>query len=554
MVKKASKYRKNIGLLIAFLAFLTVLYVISVFLARTMMSNFVESEFYNRKVDVFDASLKPFNSFFNNDIAEVSNYQGYLDSVHAVNYSEKILRKNPFVEDVVFYDVLFTNQNATVRGVRFQNLLIYPRSIYSFKLNDENRLVKERISGVDNRPTSDDFNNMAIKMVNFLDVLDDSTSLSENDIYRIFYNTVPGKITYLNIPRVNTLRAYKSLMEDTISMAAPVAFDQDLFVYKVNPQKIKIVNNQPRLYENIRIKAIADPNVMEEKAFLSTDMPLAGALSDYKLQFDSSQHFLQGEINRRFFPVVLGVSLLYLILLLIIYLIYRNISINSRLFQLQYDFINNLTHEFKTPVSVIKIAGNNIRSAEKISDQERTMYGKILDQEADKLNNLMNKLLSFTQIENKSLKFKGEYIDLNSFCEEVFEGTRIKYPDLELTYNLDVDSKMYTDPVLLNSVFQNLIDNAYKYSEVSRKFIDISVQQKKKHFIMKFSDKGIGINKNELKNIFKKFYRVKNQFNQGGSVGLGLAFCKEITEFMGGDIKVYSVEGEGTTFTLSFPK
>ncbi|MGJ1204991.1 sensor histidine kinase [Sphingobacterium lactis] len=554
MIKKASKYRKNIGLLIAFVAFLTVLYIISVFLARSMMSNFVESEFSNRKVDVFDATLKPFNSFFNNDISEVSNYQGYLDSVHALSYSEKILRKNPFVEEVVFYDVLFTNQNMTGRGVRFQNLLIYPRTISSFRLDEENKLIRGRISASENRPTSDDFNNMAIKMVNFLDVLDDSTSLTENDIYRIFYNTVPGKITYLNIPRINALRAYKTLMEDTTAASLPVAFDQDLFVYKVNPLKIKIENNQPRLYENIRIKAIADPNVLEEKAYLSTDMPLPGAFSEYKLQFDSSEKFLLGEINRRFFPVVLGVSLLYVILLLIVYLIYRNISINSRLFQLQYDFINNLTHEFKTPVSVIKIAGNNIRSAEKLSDQERGMYGKILDQEADKLNNLMNKLLSFTQIENRSLKFKGEYVDLNSFCEEVFEANRIKYPDLALTSNIDVDSKMYTDPVLLHSVFQNLIDNAYKYSEVSRKFIDISVEQSKKNFVMKFSDQGIGINKNELKNIFKKFYRVKNQFNQGGSVGLGLAFCKEITEFMGGEIKVQSIEGEGTTFTLVFPK
>ncbi len=554
MIKKASKYRKNIGLLIAFVAFLTVLYIISVFLARSMMSNFVESEFSNRKVDVFDATLKPFNSFFNNDISEVSNYQGYLDSVHALSYSEKILRKNPFVEEVVFYDVLFTNQNMAGRGVRFQNLLIYPRTISSFRLDEENKLIRGRISASENRPTSDDFNNMAIKMVNFLDVLDDSTSLTENDIYRIFYNTVPGKITYLNIPRINALRAYKTLMEDTTATSLPVAFDQDLFVYKVNPLKIKIENNQPRLYENIRIKAIADPNVLEEKAYLSTDMPLPGAFSEYKLQFDSSEKFLLGEINRRFFPVVLGVSLLYVILLLIVYLIYRNISINSRLFQLQYDFINNLTHEFKTPVSVIKIAGNNIRSAEKLSDQERGMYGKILDQEADKLNNLMNKLLSFTQIENRSLKFKGEYVDLNSFCEEVFEANRIKYPDLTLTSNIDVDSKMYTDPVLLHSVFQNLIDNAYKYSEVSRKFIDISVEQSKKNFVMKFSDQGIGINKNELKNIFKKFYRVKNQFNQGGSVGLGLAFCKEITEFMGGEIKVQSIEGEGTTFTLVFPK
>ena len=155
---------------------------------------------------------------------------------------------------------------------------------------------------------------------------------------------------------------------------------------------------------------------------------------------------------------------------------------------------------------------------------------------------------------NKSLKFKGEYIDLNSFCEEIFAATKIKYPDLNLTSKIDVDSSMYTDPILLNSVFQNLIDNAYKYSEVSRKFIDISVEQNKKNFVIQFSDKGIGINKNELRNIFKKFYRVKNQFNQSGSVGLGLAFCKEITEFMGGEIKVSSIEGEGTVFTLIFPR
>ncbi len=464
MVKKASKYRKNIGLLIAFVAFLTILYIIAVFLGRVMMTNYVQSEFNNRKVDVFDATLKPFNNFFNNSISEVSSYQGYLDSVHALNYAEKILRKNPFVEEVVFYDVLFTNQSSAVRGVRFQNLLIFPQTIYAFSLDNSNKLHRSRIDANETRPTSDDFNNMAIKMVNFLDVLDDSTSLTENDIYRIFYNTVPGKITYLNIPRINTLKAYKTLMEDPDIL--PVAYDQDLFVYKINPLKIKIENVQPRLFENIRILAVADPNVMEEEGDIHTEMPLPGALSEYKLQFDSSEQFLQGEINRRFFPVVLGLSLLYAILLCIVYLIYRNIAINSRLFQLQYDFINNLTHEFKTPVSVIKIAGNNIKSAEKISDQERHMYGRILDQEADKLNNLMNKLLSFTQIENKSLKYKGEYVDLNSFCEEIFDATRIKYPDLKLTSRIAVESSMYTDPILLNSVFQNLIDNAYKYSEV----------------------------------------------------------------------------------------
>ncbi len=552
MLKRPSKYRKNIGLLIAFLAFLTVLYVIAVILAKTMMSNYIESEFANRKADVFDATLKQFNYFFNNEIAEVSNYQGYLDSVHSVNYAEKILRKNPFVEEINFYDVLFTNVNDLSQGVRFQNLQILPRFIFNYHLDDQHKLVKQQVTESVNKPSSDDFNNMAIRMVNFLNILDDSTSLTENDIYRIFYHTVPGKITYLNIPRVNTLKSYKVLMEDTT--AIDLTFDQDLFVYKINPQKIKIINTQDKLYEKVRILSITDPNVIEEEAFYTTELPLPGALSDYKLRFDSSEDFLKGEINRRFLPALFGVSLVYLILLLIVYLMYRNIAINSRLFQLQYDFINNLTHEFKTPLSVIKIAGNNLKSAERISDQERGMYGKILDQEADKLNNLMNKLLSFTQIENKSLKFKGEYIDLDDFCLEIIEAAKIKYPDLNLTYHIEDHYKLYTDKILLNSVFQNLIDNAYKYSEVSRKFIDISVHQIKQYIVIEFKDKGIGIDKHELKHIFKKFYRVKNQFNQGGSVGLGLAFCKEITEFMGGEIKVSSIRGEGTTFTLYFPK
>src|SRR5690606_36826204 len=238
-----------------------------------------------------------------------------------------ILRRNSFVEEIVFYDVIFTNQNASTTGVRFQNLLIYPRSIFSYRLDEEHRLIRESMSSTDSRPTSDDFNNMAIKMVNFLDVLRDSTSLTENDIYRIFYHTVPGKITYLNIPRISTLKNYKALLEDTSATTLPVAYDQDLFVYKVNPLKINIVNNQPRLYENIRIVAVADPNVMEEASFLSTDMPLPAAFSEFKLQFDSSEQFLRGEINRRFFPFVVGVSVLYIILLLIVYLIYRNIAL-----------------------------------------------------------------------------------------------------------------------------------------------------------------------------------------------------------------------------------
>jgi len=392
---------------------------------------------------------------------------------------------------------------------------------------------------------------MTMKLGNFLDRVNESTKLTDNTIFKIFYEMTPGKVTYMNIPRISDLVSYKELYRGAIKQT--VSYDQDLFVFFIDPKKIRITNVYPNLYEHIDVVPLVSVNLTGEKPYLYTEVSLPGALSDYKITFNSSESFIKKETNRRFLPVVFGISIIYFILLLIAYLIYRNVMTNGRLYRLQYDFINNLTHEFKTPVSVIKIAGNNIKSAEKISDEERTMYGRILDQEADKLNSLMNKLLSFTQIENKSIKFKRERVDLKELCETLFSGTKLSYPDLKLSYRIQVKNDMITDPVLLSSVFQNLIDNAYKYSNPSNKVLDVDIQQNKKNFVIVFKDEGIGISKQEHNHIFKKFYRVKNQYNQQGSIGLGLAFCKEITEFMGGEIRVESQLGKGTTFTLTFP-
>lgn len=551
MTKVGVRYRKNFGLLIAFLVLVTLLFVFSAFFARIMTVNFVKTEFNNRKVEVFDESIKPFNEFFNEKIPEISYYQGYMDSTQANEFASAVLRRYPFVENLRFFDIIITNSDSTGKGVRFNNLGVFANAGYDFRLNKENRLIAGKLNQEAYKSFADGFNNTVLKLIGFLDRLQDSTKLTDNDIYKVFYSLQPGRISYLNIPRASDLQAYKRMMED-INLPSST-YGQDLFVFSIEPKKISIKNKYVNLYENIYIKPIVDPYVVSGDSYLSTELPLPGALSDYKLQFETSKEYIFKDVNKRFFPVMIGLSVIYLILLSIAYLIYRNISINSKLFQLQYDFINNLTHEFKTPVSVIKIAGNNIKSAEKLSDTEKNMYGRILDQEADKLNSLMNKLLSFAQIENKSLKFKGEYVDLEEFCQGIIDATKLKYPDLKLDHKITVSRQIHTDPVLLTSVFQNLIDNAYKYSSPDRKILEINVQQNKKNFVILFKDQGIGIDKKEFNSIFKKFYRVKNQFNQQGSIGLGLAFCKELTEFMGGEIKVESHVNVGTVFTLSFP-
>lgn len=545
------KYRKNFGLLVAFVILVTILFVVAMLAARSMIVNFIETEFNNRKVEVFDRSVQPFHEFFNDKIPEISYYQGYLDSVKAVSYVNDVIRKYPFVDRIFFYDVGITNSDSLEAGIKYNHLLVYPKSITSFHLDDDNRLVTQRPENTQTRTYIDDFNTMALKFVGFLDRVNESTSMSDNDIYRIFYTLNPGKITYMNIPRISDLLEYKRMM--SVLDSTVVLYDQDMFMFLIDPSKIEIKNTALNLYEKIDVLPIVSGNVSDQNFYLQTELSLPGALSDYKLQYTSSEAFISTEINRRFFPVSIGISVVYLILIFIAYLIYRNVTINSRLFQLQYDFINNLTHEFKTPVSVIKIAGNNIQSSEKLSTAEQHMYGKILDQEADKLNSLMNKLLSFAQIENKSIKPNLEAVQVDEFCEPIFASVKLKYPDLNFSYHIDVQHKMMVDTTLLLSVFQNLIDNAYKYSEPNSKFLHIDVQQNKKNFVIKFKDKGIGINKKEFNSIFKKFYRVKNQFNQQGSIGLGLAFCKEIVDFMGGEIKVDSAPNQGTTFILLLP-
>lgn len=545
------KYRKNFGLLIAFVVLVTILFIVAMLAARSMTANFIETEFNNRKVEVFDQSVQPFHEFFNDKIPEISYYQGYLDSVKASSYVSDVVRKYPFVDRVLFYDITVTNSDSIEAGIKYNHLLVYPKSVISFELDKQNRLVAERKETTETRAYTEDFNSMVLKFVGFLDRVTDSTRMSDSDIYKVFYTLNAGKVSYMNIPRISDLLAYKRMMSTTDN---PIAwYDQDMFLFLINPSKIQIKNGAPNLYEKIEILPIVSGNVTDQHFYFQTEFSLPGALSDYKLQYTSSESFINKEINRRFLPVSLGISIIYLILIFIAYLIYRNITINSRLFQLQYDFINNLTHEFKTPVSVIKIAGNNIQSSEKLSTDEQRMYGKILDQEADKLNSLMNKLLSFAQIENKSIKPNREDVDVEEFCAPIFEAVKLKYPDLNFSYHINVQHKMFVDTTLLLSVFQNLIDNAYKYSEPHRKFLDIDVQQNKKYFVIKFKDQGIGINKKEFNSIFKKFYRVKNQFNQQGSIGLGLAFCKEIVDFMGGEIRVESVLNQGTTFILLLP-
>ncbi|TCD27381.1 HAMP domain-containing histidine kinase [Pedobacter psychrodurus] len=550
---KKSGYRKNFSLGVTFIVLISILFILSLFLAFNYSKKSIENDFVSEKVNVLEQSIKPYNDFFQNKMPEVSYYSGFLDSSTAAKFVDTVMLKYPFISKVTFYDTEV--KNVPVKdGINANHLGIGPKSIFQFgkgvKL-DSVKLYSEDDTRSFN--VGSDFNAIAIKLATFVEDLDTASVPTQEELFTNFsiVNSNENKITYLNIPRREDLRAYKDMIRRKLN-PAPV-YQQDVLVFNLDAHKIKIINTRPLLYQTIRIEPLTYDPIDTSDENINTEIALPGAFSDFKLYLISSKSYIKKEIFIYFMPIALLLLLVYGVLLLVAFLIYRNLNINSKMFKLQYDFVNNLTHEFKTPVSVIKIAGNNIKSATALSQKEQQLYGKILDEEADKLNGLMNKLLAFTQIENKAIKLNQEEVNIVDFIESTIESHTLKHPDFDITYEVVGFKTFITDPVLLGSLFDNLAENAYKYSKPEQKKLHISAKLIKGVLVFRFADKGIGIASSELNNIFKKFFRIQNEYNQMGSVGLGLAFCKELVNFMEGEISVKSKVGSGTEFKIVLP-
>src|SRR5690606_491976 len=392
MKRQKFTINKNRLLVVAFLVLVTSSYIFGLFSGYNFTKNSIENDFNTKKVEVFDKSLASYNDFFQNRISEVSYYQGYLDSLSGKKYADSILLNYPIVERILFSDVQITNHNLN-HGFTIHNLFLSPKAIYQFGREIPSDSILYYKAGVDTSLSlnkSDEFNNMAVKFGSFIESADTTKTLSSSEIFNSFYSISSAKISYMTIPRREEIQTFKTFMsyggnDDSV-------YELDIFTFFLNPEKLEIKHVHPELYENVAVVPLFYELNITEPNLVTTQMALSGALSDYKLYFSSSRTFLNREVNALFLPTAIGISIVYLFVLLIAYLIYRNLKINFRLFKLQYDFVNNLSHEFKTPVSVIKIAGNNIRSSKQLSDIERQYYGKILDEEADKLNNLLNTL------------------------------------------------------------------------------------------------------------------------------------------------------------------
>lgn len=230
----------------------------------------------------------------------------------------------------------------------------------------------------------------------------------------------------------------------------------------------------------------------------------------------------------------------------------------KRLSEVKTDFINNMTHELKTPISTIGLSSEMLLRNDFSKDPEKLIrYASIIFKENKRLENQVERVLNVAKLDKEDLVLKKEKMDLHELLEEA--KNNFIYNQLEQAGNIELhlnasSGELFADPVHITNVVYNLIDNAIKYCDKTPE-ISVSTKDEKRGITLIFSDNGIGIKREDLKMIFDKFYRVPtgNVHNVKG-FGLGLFYVKLIIEAHEGKIEVRSTVGKGTTFTIWLPK
>ncbi|MCW5907283.1 MAG: HAMP domain-containing histidine kinase [Chitinophagales bacterium] len=236
------------------------------------------------------------------------------------------------------------------------------------------------------------------------------------------------------------------------------------------------------------------------------------------------------------------------------YIIYRQ----KKLDLLKTDFINNMTHEFKTPVATISLASQMLKNEKVLSNREKILnYSNIIDEENKRLSGHIENVLQVARLDKGEFKLKTEVLNVNDLLNDICESLelRIQNENGELKRQLNAEKAEIKGDVfhLTNALF-NVLDNAIKYKGESQLHITVTTQSNAKGITITIQDNGIGISKENQKKIFEKFYRVPtgNIHNVKG-FGLGLSYVKVIVDAHSGTISVESEQGKGSKFVIFLP-
>lgn len=245
-----------------------------------------------------------------------------------------------------------------------------------------------------------------------------------------------------------------------------------------------------------------------------------------------------------------GITFLIVILIGAVF-VYRAVRRQLLLQQQQQHFMMAVTHELKTPIAVTRLNLETLQRYQLAPEKQQKLIRISLDETA-RLNFLTNNILVSSQLDSKGFQAEKEELDLSALLKDCIHDLKKRFPDRLVVSTVQEDIDIKGDPLLLQILINNLLENAVKYSPVESP-LSVSLQQTEGQIILDVADQGPGIPDKEKKKIFERFYRVGNESTRTTKgTGLGLYLCERIAQDHHAHIKVKDNAPKGTVFTIIF--
>ncbi|PHN06432.1 sensor histidine kinase [Flavilitoribacter nigricans] len=273
----------------------------------------------------------------------------------------------------------------------------------------------------------------------------------------------------------------------------------------------------------------------------------------FRLHIQNTLNYLVGRLAYLIIPTVIFILFLAICLGLLIYYLDHQRKLDI----IKNDFINNLTHELKTPVFSIGMLSRMLKTAVGKGQNEKVEeYATLIEKENEVIKGHVERVLELASLEGRNYQMEKQRLSLHNLIGELLSsfGPQVQARGGKLQPELKaINDWVEVDPVHFRNVIQNLLDNALKY-QTDEPFIEISTRDEEDWLVVSVLDRGIGIATDQQQKIFEKFYRVPSgNLHQVKGFGLGLNYVRQIVKAHRGQIKVFSKAGEGSRFEVSLP-
>lgn len=294
---------------------------------------------------------------------------------------------------------------------------------------------------------------------------------------------------------------------------------------------------------NVLLIAVLFTLVDHIRRKISVDRPV-------KIITDATEKFMKGDFSVRISPMQGAGSEGFNQIIIAINSMAQELS---GIETLRTDFVSNVSHEMKTPLSVMQNYGTLLQGAE-LSQEKRIEYAKGVTDASRRMADMMTNILKLNRLENQQIFPKMEVFDLGEqLCECLLQYESVwEKANIEIETDIAEDVKVKADAELLSLVWNNLFSNAFKFTEAGGT-VSVSLAATSHHAIVKVRDTGCGMTPEIGAHIFEKFYQGDTSHSTQGN-GLGLALVKRVVDIMQGEINVESTVGKGTTFTVKIEK